>query len=860
MKIHSKKHMKLFSALVIGSVSLFALSGCNSEARYSEHLEWDGTLTQEEPKVEDSVTIEFKLTYSDGSVASPQGYETLYASGSWSLKEDGTTWSDPVPLTWVNESQTYDLTLTDVAHDTYQCQLLFGYTHLGTYDIDWNYRITEDGSNLNVIINGATTEVDVTLEKSITEYIPIYRFTLTDYRLNFTFMLSEAAQTIPSYANVYIYGSWDNPTDADWSVYHELTLDSDGYTYYYTISSIDALADGSEWYHYSIVLGYSELGHPDWDYTLVNNGSLNITGYETDNYIDIPITLDQSLETTIPEITVLTNYTLTFAFTYNGASITAPDYVSVYYLGGLEGESWGDGIELTAAGDGTYTLTFESINVGTYEYALMIDYSGQSGVTWTEGQIITSSNQTFTVSVGQGNDYVSDTITIASEIDISSLLPDVVFTYVITFYHNGTKLGAAGDGIDLYAAGTYDVDEYSQWTTTKLDNNGDGTYNLVIHFIPVKDTYFNIYVDDTTDSSQNMWSYILGTYTIPELGDSGTGVFTHEISIEASHSSIDDLLHPTGTNFYIVVLNSDSGNSSLSSKFTTLHFQTSDWQEENTFDGSATSSLTSTTTSGGQDAIYNTTVGVAEPGSTHNAYLYTLSGNQWANQVDISITIPETSDGTIAVYLCDYDASSSSPSVSTTLSDGTTAGWETNISGTIEDYITGITEDHRASSSGGSTETDSGYYYFIFDVSLSSGFSSITTLSTGKNSFGGSTSSSVTAGTTPASQSYICNTVAGSYPSGSNGDSYPEGKDWFTFHDGQWGNQLGLGDLTCPTISEGGLAIYVGVGINNSSSDQVWAGNTNVPGYNSSNGAWVTSYNSLSAFLNDCTNTINSIW
>ncbi len=392
------------------------------------------------------------------------------------------------------------------------------------------------------------------------------------------------------------------------------------------------------------------------------------------------------------ETSELTNYTVAFNFVDSDEEATSiPDYATAYIIGSWD--SWGAFLPLTLD-DGVYSYTFASIEAGTYEYKGVMWYTGEE-VSWTNCvEIITegTGNATLVVSEEEGDNYTQTIqVTLTETLEERG---EPVVTYVITI----GSLPAAPDGIVLYAAGnfngTWNESGWYEWgDPVALTNNGDATYNLVLYELPVLNEHtealsFEVLADDTTDETQDMWNYILGSHTFTADDVNVEEGATKSITIETSYTSwYEDggVFPPLGEeeeDFYVAFINGNTGD--FTSYDMTFTADIACWEG-----GSCTASHTQI--SDNHYAFYSSVASYYSGAVTN----FELSANGHSFKTTAGVTIPSNESGTpIYIGICwvdnwQADTSSTTWDVDVTIS---AAGWQFIPSTqTVESFLNSYT-------------------------------------------------------------------------------------------------------------------------------------------------------------------------
>ncbi|MCD8204831.1 MAG: hypothetical protein LUC16_03305, partial [Coprobacillus sp.] len=267
----------------------------------------------------------------------------------------------------------------------------------------------------------------------------------------------------------------------------------------------------------------------------------------------------------------------------------------------------------TLGDDGVYTLTIASIEVGSYEYKGVTVAKGETPASdWSNvEEVITGTsgatgNAELVVSASEGDNYTHKiTVSITGGVVAEPFEPEnYKFSYLITIIVDeteGTALEAAPEGAELYVAGDFNISSGTTWADPiKLYDNGDGTYYLGLDFVPTADKSFEILADDTTDSTQDMWGYIIGEHTITSeevSSEEEHPVVSISITTEYVGWYIDGgVFPPLGENveFYVLIYDNSTTTGLTGSDSATFTAQVACWSDGTNDSCTATEAQTTT--------------------------------------------------------------------------------------------------------------------------------------------------------------------------------------------------------------------------------------------------------------------------
>ncbi len=202
----------------------------------------------------------------------------------------------------------------------------------------------------------------------------------------------------------------------------------------------------------------------------------------------------------------LTNYTLSIAIMYNNQKqILDETYAHAFIQGGWD--EWASWIELKEV-DGEYQHTFDSIDVGSYQYQLVLDYD-DTNVGYTYRITQDGANASFSVTGYEGDGYINH-VEVEAQKSVEDILPDpskaiedVTVTIDITL--NSVSQDALTYAT-LWIEGSWDWN--AGFTACTLDESG----HYVAKFdslAPIDYEFLGViyYSDESLPTDDTVWNY-----------------------------------------------------------------------------------------------------------------------------------------------------------------------------------------------------------------------------------------------------------------------------------------------------------------------------------------------------------------
>ncbi|MCD8209366.1 MAG: hypothetical protein LUC31_00925 [Coprobacillus sp.] len=326
---------------------------------------------------------------------------------NYSLKIDRTD----LPTEWYVGADSYTLNVTLETDDPEYVNVTEVSTDIVRVSVSNPDVIEVNGLTLTPIGEGtATVRVSLLTHSSVSDSVifTVDERGVSNYTLNFTIMNGSSVTTCPEYGSLYLnYGKYDG---SEWKGFKQLSENED--TYSITFASI-----GVTEYAYKIVFVY-DGDEPDYSYQLTSADQIfTIPETASDGgSLDITLVIDYDLATKFPSHDeVYENYTLRFNVVKDGYSQKTNYGMSLYITGTFNNSSpayyWGtfgkleyEDITVDDNMQYRYSITFDSIYPGDYEYKLELCVDGQPGYT----DYVTSANQTLTVDKSKAEDNIQD--------------------------------------------------------------------------------------------------------------------------------------------------------------------------------------------------------------------------------------------------------------------------------------------------------------------------------------------------------------------------------------------------------------------------------------------------------------------
>ncbi|MCD8195486.1 MAG: hypothetical protein LUD22_04245 [Coprobacillus sp.] len=475
--------------------------------------------------------------------------------------------------------------------------------------------------------------------------------TLSNYTLSIEFIYAEEVESVPEYADAYITGSFNNWT------FEALTENESRYEI--TFATIKA---GT--YEYQVCLGYDAETAGSYSYRITqSNETFTITGEEGDGYVNkVSLTASNTLDSIIPDpSSVIKNVKVKFNVVYNESPESVLSYATLRVAGTFS--NWGF-VECSIE-EGYYVYTFDELMPIQYEYWVSIYYTGETPSDYNTYKV-NGANETFTIAEGT-EDGATIEATITATDSLANILPEpseggsseekVVsnFTISVTFTDatTGTTALAVPEGDTVYFAGSFDVDEWSQWVTSTdykltLDESKSGTYVYTYTFSQITTGEYEIEFLFCETGTVD-WGHSLGKTTFTVTSDNQDYLITHQTNYDDLNTVIQAI--GADTNFYVLYV--DSGSTSVDSISTNV--AAANWGcgvnspaegASITYNGSG---ATATTASNSKTVIYSSSYFTA---SSHANVWCTLYSGSWNPQSGTNgIEVPENATGTYAVYI-----------------------------------------------------------------------------------------------------------------------------------------------------------------------------------------------------------------
>ncbi|MCD8195142.1 MAG: hypothetical protein LUD22_02470 [Coprobacillus sp.] len=408
-------------------------------------------VTQEVVTSLSNYTLRFNFTYEETQETVPDNAE-LRILGSWD--NEGSEWSSYHVLTAESDgSYTYTIDKIDVLTDDdawYTYVLVLGYPD--EEYVNWSYELTyvedtslsfgvagEEGDNYT---NNIVLKLSAPMSSIISDLI-------SEYTLTLTITYDGNNETLPTWADLYIAGSWINTGDV-WETFEQLTPNEDRTEFTVTIHDVHP-----GWYNYDLVMSATGAS-PSWTNQITSSGDgyFEITSNTTSG--STSYTSSSALETIFPNpdtVTSATNYTVSFTITYNSTTnYKLNDYVALYLQG--DWDNWGTPVEMTTSDHITYSYTFETITEVSHQCTIYYNYSGVTnfdGDDWA----MKVENIYFTPNT------TSLPVAVSTEVDINTALTDP---------NQGGDTGDEGQGGDTGdTGGTVSGTSITLYITFQLD-------------------------------------------------------------------------------------------------------------------------------------------------------------------------------------------------------------------------------------------------------------------------------------------------------------------------------------------------------------------------------------------------------
>ncbi len=332
---------------------------------------------------------------------------------NYSLKIDRTD----LPTEWHVDADPYTLNVTFETDDPEYEGVTEVTTDIVRVTSSNSSVIEVDGLTLTPIGEGtATVRVSLLSHSSVSDSVifTVDEKGVSNYTLNFTIKNGSSVTTCPDYGSLYLnYGKNDG---SDWKGFVQLT--ESGTTYTVTLTSI-----GIAEYAYKIVFVYNG-DEPDYTHELTSaNQIFTVPDSATDGgSLSISLNVGFDLEEEYPSHEeAYENYTLRFNIVKDGYSLQTNPNMCVYITGTFSDSTpayyWGTFgqltyVEFVSGSQYRYTITFDSIYPGNYQYKLVYSPYGAPDY---DNHPITEDNQTLTVDKSKASNNIQD-FTVTSDI------------------------------------------------------------------------------------------------------------------------------------------------------------------------------------------------------------------------------------------------------------------------------------------------------------------------------------------------------------------------------------------------------------------------------------------------------------
>ncbi len=172
-------------------------------------------------------------------------------------------------------------------------------------------------------------------------------------------------------------------------------------------------------------------------------------------------------------------YTLSIAIKYNGENETVPEYANAYINGSYD--NWDNDWDILTYNSNTqeYEITFSSIETGTYEYQLVLDYTDSTSIGYTYRVTQDGQNATFTVGEDDGDGYTNN-VEISTSSALNEIIPslDTMNTNITIEFdiklEGGTSYENALDYASLRITG--DFNNWSEWYECETERDESYDY------------------------------------------------------------------------------------------------------------------------------------------------------------------------------------------------------------------------------------------------------------------------------------------------------------------------------------------------------------------------------------------------